>query len=548
MLLVFSFFTQQKNNNDKKEDIIIQSNNDIINNKKPYYDNEILYEFENNFLKLKISNLGAKICHVEIKNVKKWNAKPLILLDNNYNNKFGLNIVNDNNSVIDTNDKIFTCTINNNKNLQFQSYINKYYYIEYNYNFENDNSYLINLDVKLCNINGEKISLNDNCNIAWQYNLIQQEKDIFNEKNYSKIYYSDNNFNLKNKNNSNNYIVDNKKIKWISFKQHFFTSALIVKDNFLENTEMKIIDVDNTEILKIMSISSYIDFIKLYNEYLLSLQFYFGPCKLSILKSVGYKFENQINLGWGPLKIINKEIIIPFFNILEKINLNHGMIIFIITLLLKIILFPLNYSAYSSQTKMKIIKPQMDIIKKKYKSDPYMLQQEYIKLYRTVGINPLNGCLPMLLQIPILLSFFYLFPSLFELRQKKFLWINDLSSYDDFIKFNFEIPYLGNHISLMCLLMTITTVLYAYSNNQINKNISNNNDIIQYIGYSMPLLFLIFLNNYPSGLNYYYLCSNLITFIQQIIIFKITDEALMRYKIKKTRKKIKNTNILQYFN
>ena len=224
----------------------------------------------------------------------------------------------------------------------------------------------------------------------------------------------------------------------------------------------------------------------------------------STLKAQGQNLEKEIDLGWGPLKYINRFAVLPIFNFLQIFGWNFGIIILVLTLILKLVLSPLTYKSYLSMAKMRVLKPEMDEIKTKVGEDnPTLLQQEYLKLYRKAGVNPLGGCLPLLLQMPIVLAFFRFFPGLFELRGQSFLWMHDLSTYDSVISFA-PLPLLGwDHISLMCLLMTISTLIITYFNNQVSGATGQ----MKYIGYISPLIFFGILNVYPSGLNYYYFFS-----------------------------------------
>ena len=188
--------------------------------------------------------------------------------------------------------------------------------------------------------------------------------------------------------------------------------------------------------------------------------------------------------------------------------------------------------------KMRILKPEMDEIKAKVGEDnATLLQQEYLKLYKQVGVNPLGGCLPMLLQLPIVMAFFFFFPNLFELRGQSFLWMHDLSTYDDFIKFGFSIPFIGDHLSLMCILMTISTLIYTYFNNQVSGATGQ----MKYIGYIMPIVFLGVLNSYPSGLNYYYFLANMMTFGQQFLIKSMVNDEKIHNILKENKKKPEET-------
>src|SRR6202000_1219575 len=270
----------------------------------------------------------------------------------------------------------------------------------------------------------------------------------------------------------------------------------------------------------------------------LPLEFYFGPNRFSTLKAQGNDLDKVISLGWGPLKYINRFAVLPVFNFLKEFNLNYGLIILALTVVLKLVLSPLTYKSYLSMAKMRIFKPEMDEIKAKVGDDnPTLLQQEYMKLYKKAGVNPLGGCLPLLIQMPIVIAFFRFFPSLFELRGQSFLWMHDLSTYDSLITFHANIPFLGNHISLMCLLMTASTLIYTYFNNQISGATGQ----MKYIGYISPLIFFGVLNVYPAGLNYYYFLANMMTFLQQYLIRQMVDDKKIHSQIQENKKKPEDT-------
>src|SRR6185437_13264194 len=263
------------------------------------------------------------------------------------------------------------------------------------------------------------------------------------------------------------------------------------------------------------------------------MAFYYSPLKYNTLKAEGYNLERQVNMGWAPLALINRVAVLPVFNILSKFTTNYGIIILALTIILKLVLSPLTYKSYLSMAKMRVLKPEMDEIKAKVGDDnPTLLQQEYLKLYKKAGVNPLGGCLPLLIQMPIVFAFFRFFPSLFELRGQSFLWMHDLSTYDSIITFP-NIPFIGNHLSLMCVLMTISTLIYTYFNNQI----SGASGQMKYIGYITPVIFLGALNSYPSGLNYYYFLANMMTFLQQYIIRLMVDDKKIHAQIQENKKK-----------
>jgi YidC/Oxa1 family membrane protein insertase len=322
------------------------------------------------------------------------------------------------------------------------------------------------------------------------------------------------------------------KVKWISFKQHFFSAALIAKESF-NKADIGIKILADSSAVKAYSAKLSLPFKNQdVNDY--KMEFYFGSNKFSQLKDQGYDLEQQVKMGWGPLRWINRYLVLPIFNFFETFNISYGIIILLLTLILKTVLFPFTYKSYLSMAKMRVLKPEMDEIKKRVgEGNQALVQQEYLKLYKQAGVNPLGGCLPLVFQMPFILAFFYFFPNLFELRHESFLWMTDLSTYDELITFP-TIPILGwNHISLMCFLMTISTLIYTYFNNQV----SGVQGQMKYIGYITPIIFFGVLNSYPAGLNYYYFCANILTFAQQYFIREFVDDDKIHAQIQENKKK-----------
>ncbi|QEC52746.1 protein translocase subunit yidC [Anseongella ginsenosidimutans] len=491
---------------------------------------EQLVTLENDVLKLTLNTKGGRIASVELKNEKRWDGDPLVLFEGP-GNSFGLNLFV-NNRNYSTNDLYFVPQPASGSD---QAVMRLNYgpgqYIDFVYSLEGSN-YLVNFDIRLQGMQQVIASDVDKLNLQWTADLLQQEKDMAAEQRYSTVYYNMEEDVDRLKENKDDEETLAGPVKWLSFKQHFFTSALIAESQFQGGKASVVTDVTKNNVIKTTSATLALPFTHQASE-TFNMQFYFGPSHFNTLKEVGYDLEDQVQLGWGPLQWINRWAVIPVFNWLDNFNLSYGIIILILTILLKLVLFPLTYTSYISQAKMRVLKPEMDEIKEKFKDEPTKVQQEYMKLYKSAGVNPLGGCLPMLLQMPILLAFFYFFPASFELRQESFLWVNDLATYDEFFKFGFTIPFVGSHLSLMCILMTASTIIYTYMNNQISGVTGQ----MKYIGYIMPIMFLGFLNSYPAGLNYYYLCANLITFSQQFMIRMFIDEGAIHNKLQENKKR-----------
>ncbi|MFN0256413.1 membrane protein insertase YidC [Pedobacter ureilyticus] len=470
---------------------------------------------ENENLKITFNNLGGKIQSVEVKNEKTYGGKPLVLFDGNQN-KFGLNL-NIGGKITNTNDLYFTATKTGN-GVTMRANYNADKYVDFIYSLPAKG---FNLDFNI-NLNGlNQVVQGNNVSLNWETTLLQQEKDAKKEQEHSGPYfkYVEETPDHLDLHKDEKKELTEGKIEWFSFKQHFFSAVLIPSTPFEKgNLEVKV-STDPGKI-KWYGANMQLPFNQLAAQNY-NFKFYFGTNKFSVLKDQGHEIEKQVDLGYWPLKYINRFVVLPVFNFLEGFNWGYGLIILILTILLKLAMSPLTYKSYVSMAKMRVLKPEMDEIKAKVGEDnPTLLQQEYLKLYKQVGVNPIGGCLPMLLQLPFVMAFFFFFPNLFELRGESFLWMKDLSTYDNFINFGFNVPFIGDHLSLMCILMTISTLIYTYFNNQISGATGQ----MKYIGYIMPIIFLGVLNSYPSGLNYYYFLANMLTFLQQFIIRKMVND------------------------
>lgn len=488
---------------------------------------------ENENLKVLIGTKGGEIESVELKGLKTYDQKPLIMFNDNQSS-FNLTF-NAGGSAINTSDLYFSpsapalsVTKSDSASVTMRLSYSGNQFIDYIYSIKGE-GYNVGLTIVTSGMENV-ISAGRNMTLNWSASLSQKEKDMESERRYSTAYYSygDEEVDyLSTSESEKKEIGEDGKIKWISFKQHFFSNVLIAKNGF-DKATVAVAIPDNSNIVKSFSAS-----IQLPAATRHPLEFYFGPNKFNILKEQGHGLEEQIDLGWGPLVWINRVAVLPLFNTLEKFNWGYGLIILALTIILKLVLSPLTYKSYLSMAKMRILKPEMDEIKAKVGEDnPTLLQQEYMKLYKKAGVNPLGGCIPMLLQMPIIMAFFFFFPNLFELRHESFLWMEDLSTYDSIINIP-KIPFIGNHISLMCLLMTVSTLIYTYYNNQISGATGQ----MKYIGYITPIIFFGVLNSYPAGLNYYYFLANMLTFAQQYIIKQFVNDEKIHSQIQENKKK-----------
>lgn len=375
----------------------------------------------------------------------------------------------------------------------------------------------------------------------WEVNLRNQEK-VVDRFNGSAIYYKFHQDDV-------DWLTDNEeeqedlpaKVKWVSYKQRFFSMSLIADDSFL-NGRISQFTQPSKDPKYEMSMSSVLaiptddtrnmDF---------GMRMYMGPNEFKKLKKYDLQLERQIPIGWSffLLAWINEYIVINVFDWLGHFGWNYGIVILVLTILLKLILFPIAYKTYVSSAKMRVLKPEIDQINEKFKDskDPMKKQQATMDLYKKAGVNPLAGCVPMLLQMPILFAIFRFFPSSIELRQQSFLWAHDLSSYDSILNLPFEIPFYGDHVSLFTLLMTISTLIYTKVNNDMMGTGSSQMPGMKTMMYIMPIMFLGIFNSYASGLSYYYFLANMITFLQMFLIRRTINEDKIYAQLQANKKK-----------
>ena len=522
---------------------------------------EKFYTVENNLIKVTFSNKGGRIYSVELKNYKTFEGKALVLFEGN-TSKFGLNFFSQNRS-IETESFYFTPSdssasqvingpavkkghegmenynVNNkgeSKTFSMRLSAGEGKFIEYKYSLAY-NSYLVGFEVNTKNIQDLITVTSNSPSFNWEIAVPRQERrSQYGEDNYSTIYYKfqDDDVEKLSTGKSGSESLRTK-TQWISFKQLFFASTLIAETP-LPSADIK------TELTKEdpRYVGNFHADISLPYEgkdsESIKMKFYFGPSHYSTLKQYGLSLESQINLGYAIVRPVNKWIIIPTFNFLRNYISNFGIIILLLTIFIKLIIFPFTYKSYHSQAKMKALKPEIDEINAKFGNDKAMeKQQATMNLYKKAGVNPLGGCLPMLFQFPVLVAMFFFFPTSIELRQQSFLWANDLSTYDSIFTLPFTIPFYGNHVSLFCLLMTITTIISTYMNSQTQSTDAMPG--MKTMMYLMPVMFLFILNGYASGLSYYYFLANVITIGQMYAFRFMIDEEKIRAQIQLNKKK-----------
>jgi YidC/Oxa1 family membrane protein insertase len=422
--------------------------------------------------------------------------------------------------------------------------------VEYTYTLKH-NSFMVGFDIHTSGLKKVMGANSEYINFAWSMSLPRQEKvSKFGEDNYATTYF-------KYYQDEVNKIAPTKseskalttKVEWVSFKTLFFSSALVADKAFLNGqVSTKKRDKDPSFVSD-MSADLTIPLDNSGSE-TFPARFYFGPNQYNTLKQFKINLEEELALGWTVIGWVNKYIIIPAFDFLRRYIGNFGLIILLLTIYVKLIIAPFTYKSYISQAKMRLLKPEIEEIQKKFGEDKKMeSQQAVMALYKKAGVNPMGGCLPMLFQMPILVAMFYFFPISIELRQQSFLWAHDLSSFDSIVTLPFEIPWYGSHVSLFCLLMTVTNILYVKYNNEMSAAGTQQMPGMKTMMYMMPVMFLFIFNSYASGLSLYYFLSLVFTFVQMFIFKKLINEdeihAQLKAKQKMPVKKSKFTERLE---
>lgn len=513
---------------------------------------------ENKNVKIIFNTKGGKIKEVMLKKYKTYDQKPLILIDEQSSTmdiefQTNLQTINLGELYFKTDDQNPGIVKGQSKSVRFRLTISSGQYIEQTYTLPAE-GYLLDYDLKFIGI--DNLVKNEPIRFTWIDKLKKLEQDLTSSRNYSSLNYysSKNGFSEIGggivggcSRSDNGQIIEqiHDPLKWITMKQRFFSAAFITENHFSNAELSSYNDLTDSNTVKTLMASFDIPIEELKTEKG-KFKFYFGPINYKILKKIAKDdvvgFDNNIYLGWPVVSWFNKILIIPIFNFLERFINSYGLIILFLVLIIKTLLFPLTYKSYISMGKMRVLKPETDAIKEKYKDDMKAAQQEQMKLFQNVGVNPLSGCIPMLAQMPIVMAMFFFFPNAIELRQESFLWAHDLSTYDSIYDFpaGFSIPYYGSHISLFTILMTISTLVYTYINSQsMSSQMQGPMKTMQYI---MPVMFLVILNSFSAALTYYYFLQSLITIAQQMIIRRFVDDEKIKqklddYKLKKTTKK-----------
>ncbi len=498
---------------------------------------EKFYTLENELIKLTISSKGGRIYSAQLKNYKTHDTLPLMLFDAE-ESSMGFTLVTKNNRVLNSKDLYFepvstvTKDASGNQTLIMRLKTTGTAYMDFAYTLPTKN-YMLSFGIKANGMNAVMPAGINSLDMQWSSKIRQQEMSRSTENRYAAIeykYVADDVEKLSESKNEEKELPN--KVKWIAFKDQFFSSILIANQDFTSATLKSEVDENETsKFLKAYKAEMTVAFDPT-GKVPTTFQLFLGPNQYKILSNYDkelptdskLKLNQIIPLGWAIFGWVNRYAIIPMFNLFSQFMSNFGLIILLMTIAIKLVLSPLTYKSYISSAKMRVLKPEIDEINARIPAEKAAERQKAtMELYGKVGVSPLSGCLPSLLQMPILIALFNFFPASIELRQQSFLWAKDLSSYDAIFTWSTHIPLIGNHISLFCVLMTITSVLYTH----LNMASSGGQEQIpgmKWMMYLMPVAFMFMFNDYASGLSYYYFIATLFSVIQTYIIRATVDE------------------------
>jgi len=502
------------------------------------------FQIENDVLRLTISTKGGQIKKAELKDYKRAkDERPLILFEGDSSN-FSLRLKAYENAQVFSTDSFYFKVIKKEAAacvVRLET-AKPGSFIEFSYSL-NPGEYLVKSGVRMSAMQSILNGLEDQIQLNWKMQNPSQEEHVELERKANSIFYNQENAGT----NNVDPLKDEEKelsdadVKWISFKQQFFNASIVADSKFSkagsfvhqgQRPESDKVATQNSAELGIPYNHSADEQFK--------YSFYLGPNHFYTLKKYDVGLEEIIPMGWSVFSYINKWMVVPLFNWLSFLNM--GIVILILTIVVKIVLLPIAYKTYMSGAKMRVLKPETDALNAKFEknADPMKKQQEQMALYRKAGVNPLSGCLPLLLQFPILIALFSFVPAAIELRQKTFLWAHDLSTYDSIWDFGY-VPFVnwayGDHVSLFAMLMFVSTLAYTYMNSSMMPQQNNQMPGMKFMMYFMPVIFLAVMNTYAAGLSWYYFLANMFTFIQNWVIKKIVSDEKIRAQLEANMKK-----------
>lgn len=533
---------------EKIENIIEQKSDSVIRaERNSSYGNKLaeasmakeeFFTIENDKMIITLSNIGGAISSVELKEYSDYKGDKLYLFDKN-GSQFDLNLHL--NREINTSSFGFKVAQKSSSSASLRLYADSDSYVEYVYTLK-EGEYMVDFKINFVGMSDYIASNQRTIDLTWSNIAPQQEKGYKYEKQYVTAAYlleGESKAEELTAGSPNKSEDAESSVKWVAFKQQFFSSIFVANGNFATaNVGYKAMPEGSGDI---MAFNSNLSFDYAPNQTAYDFNFYFGPNSYTEMKSYKMEFQDLIPLGWGIFGWINRFLVIPIFNFLSHYISNYGWIIFLLTVIIKLIIFPFTYKSYISMAKMRILKPEIDKLSEKYpnKEDAMKKQQEMMSIYSSAGASPMGGCLPMLFQFPVLIAMFRFFPASIELRGQSFLWATDLSSYDSILNLPFTIPFYGDHISLFALLMGVS-MFFTTKLNMTQSQGQQQLPGMQFMTtYLMPVMLVVWFNSYSCALSYYYLLSNLITILQTYIIRRFVDDDKLHQQMKDNAKKPK---------
>lgn len=510
-------------------------------------------EITTDLLKITFSNKGGIPVRAELNGYRTYDSLPLILFDENTSN-LGIEFTYPSLGNFNTSDFYFKSNAENGnlsgedvKVLVYELSLGDGRKIENRYTIKG-NSYDIGVETNLLDAGGVVTSPK----IVWEMSSYQNEKGIDMERNNSTFFFKevDRSRDYLSETSDDSEVIDKHKLQWLAFKQNFFSAILIGNNPFGKGSTLESYPYPEENDSLSQYYKAIIPLESSGSGTIFSAQLFLGPNDYKTLKPYGMELDKVINLGWGIFGWVNKYLVIPIFDWLGSTGLSYGIIILILTLIIKVILTPLTWKNYLSSAKMRVLKPEIDELNEKHKdADPMKKQQATMELYRKTGVSPFAGCIPMLIQMPILYAMFRFFPSSIQLRHESFLWADDLSSYDSIASLPFHIPAYGDHVSLFTILMCLSTLVYTiYNSSNMPTQTQPGMPNMKVIMYIFPFLMLFFFNGFASGLSYYYFLANVISILQMIVIknfFIDEDKIKMQIAENKQKKGVKGKSKFQ---
>ncbi|MEP0132872.1 MAG: membrane protein insertase YidC [Eudoraea sp.] len=503
---------------------------------------------ENEILFLEVSNKGGQIIEARMKKYVTFDSIPIYLVKDG-NASFGINFSTRDNRVLDSKDLFFEPSMSKNGEnqvLSMKAKVASDQYLEFRYEMKPD-EYLVDYTIRSQGLSG---IINDTqpINLNWKLRGIRHNKSIQYENRYTRLTYKHEDGKISKLSESGDDEEIENGVTWLSYRQHFFSSILATKTPFesADLSSKNLVEEESKEAKTTKEFTSITPLEMEGGELSYNMNWYYGPTDIAVLseyKELG--LADSIPYGWGIFGWINRYVFTPFYGFLSSF-LPFGIAIVVMTILVRLLMSPVTYKSYLSQAKMKVLKPEITELTEKYKDNAMKKQQETMKLYNKAGVSPMSGCVPALLQLPIFYALFMFFPTSFALRQKAFLWADDLSSYDTIAELPFTIPFYGDHVSLFPILASVAIFFYMMMTTGQNMQTQPGMPNMKFIMYLSPLMMLFFFNNYASGLSLYYFVSNLITIFIMLAIKKfILDEDKIHAQIQENKKKPKKENKFQ---